>query len=351
MNKRVLSFLHPGAFRLFLAVTVLVSHSCRFDPGDWAVYTFFILSGYWISRMWENKYSRTDNPAVVFFISRLVRLLPVFLLANVVAAIVQRLVDPNFLGPNAQAWNWVPSLASNLLILGYSSLPHSQGALNVAWSLDVEMQFYIAFPVFVALLSRGRSAAFWTAFLGAACVAGLSIFLVQLYPSPRNLGCCGLYFFLGLMAARANWRPSEGTVSVVACAAVAFVAICWFVPEWRFLFENEKHGATALDYHHKRIAQAALAVFTAPVALFSVTQPSGARDRALGEFTYVMYLLHWPVIVLHSHYFAGLAPLTRVPSLLVAWLAIGALSLVVFRYLDQPIERVRKRWVSSRRAA
>jgi peptidoglycan/LPS O-acetylase OafA/YrhL len=85
--------------------------------------------------------------------------------------------------------------------------------------------------------------------------------------------------------------------------------------------------------------------------LFSVTQPSGARDRALGEFTYVMYLLHWPVIVLHSHYFAGLSPLTRIPSLLVAWLAIGALSLVVFRYFDQPIERVRKRWVSSRRAA
>ena len=329
---------------------VLVCDTSRFDPGDWAVYSFFVLSGYWIHRMWTDKYSRTDSPALVFMGSRLARLLPVFLLANAVSALVQRHNDPLFLHPASQGWPWALALASNLVILGYTSLPHSQGALHVAWSLDIEIQFYIAFPLAMALWSRARSPHLWRGIAFAACAAALVIYLLPVVPQYRNIACCGIFFLTGAAAAQSNWRPSESQVSVIIWAAVGFVALCWIIPEWRFLFENDKHGATPVDLHHKRIAQALLALFTAPVALFTVTRPSGPRDRALGEFTYVVYLMHWPVVLIHSFYFVKLPPLSRLPSIIGAWLVVALVSWVVFKYFDQPIERARKRWVSGRMA-
>jgi hypothetical protein len=37
--------------------------------GGWAVAMFFVLSGYWIARMWDEKYSREDTHYLTFVIS------------------------------------------------------------------------------------------------------------------------------------------------------------------------------------------------------------------------------------------------------------------------------------------
>jgi len=63
-----------------------------------------------------------------------------------------------------------------------------------------------------------------------------------------------------------------------------------------------------------------------------------------------MYLMHWPVILIHSYYFAMLPPLSRLPSIVAAWMVVATVSLAVYRYYDQPIERARKRWVAGRMA-
>ena len=41
-------------------------------------------------------------------------------------------------------------------------------------------------------------------------------------------------------------------------------------------------------------------------------------------------------------------PLQRIPSILVAWAAVAAATWMVFAYVDQPIERWRRRWVARR---
>jgi peptidoglycan/LPS O-acetylase OafA/YrhL len=296
--------------------------------------------------MWDEKYSKANAPIRIFLASRLMRLLPVFWLANIAATVGRIVIDPSFLSTPVHGWEWLQVMVANGAILGYSGILHSMGALNVAWSLDVELQFYLVFPFLIALLIRGRPAGFWTLFVAAICVLGLVRFLLPVDWEPRDLSDCGLYFLLGVMAARFDWKPSNLTATVLLWAAASAVAVCWFVPEWRCLLENEKHGATAIDYHHKHIAQAILALVTTPIAIFTVNRKSGSFDRSLGEFTYVVYLIHWPIMDLHAHYFADQSPLRRVPSLLAAWAAVAILSLLVFRYLDQPIERVRKRWVA-----
>ncbi len=332
-------------------MVVLACHSSRFDLGDWAVYTFFILSGYWIFRMWEEKYSKTAAPVATFYFSRVLRLLPVFWLANLLSALVQVSLDPQFLDPRgwsgAGLWQ---ALGSNFFILGYATVPHAAGALHAAWSLDIEMQFYVIAPLVFFLLSRPRAGTVWTFILLAGCVAGFGLFLAKPGPVYRQLGCYALLFFVGLIAARQAWRPSARWAYAAAGIGVLLVLICLLVPTWRPLVENAKHGATGLNEYHKRIFQAMLALAAAPFALFSVGQPSSKADRLLSELTYIVYLVQWPVMTAHGFLFGQLAPMERLPSVIGAWVLVGGISWLVFRYVDRPVEAWRKRYVQSRLA-
>ena len=348
MNNRATSLLQPGIFRLFLAILVLVNHSSRFDLGDWAVYTFFILSGYWIYRMWEEKYSKARAPYRLFICSRILRILPVFLLANLLSALVLAATHPVFPGPQ---WRWLYAAGSNLFLLGYANLPFSQGGLRVAWSLDVEMQFYLVFPFAFYLCTQARPLVLWKVLIGAGCIVGITVFFIPNDIGARNLTCYALYFLIGAAAARRNWRPSGKLADALLISMFCLVAFCWCSPDARQLFENAKHGATESGIHSKRVLQALLAIVTAPIALLSVRNHSSRFDRTLGEFTYVFYLMHWPVMMLHAYYFENLPPLQRLPSLLGAWTVVTVASLLIFQYFDQPIERTRKRWVANQVAA
>ena len=62
----------PGHFRVLLAALVVVSHMSSVEIGRPAVFVFFMLSGYWVLRMYEQKY-RPAAPVWVFYLSRIMR--------------------------------------------------------------------------------------------------------------------------------------------------------------------------------------------------------------------------------------------------------------------------------------
>jgi peptidoglycan/LPS O-acetylase OafA/YrhL len=343
----MLDRLRPGAFRFFLALVVLINHSCRIDLGDWAVYSFFTLSGYWIQRMWNQKYSSSTSPFLIFLVSRVFRLLPVFWVANLLSSVVQHYVDPSFLDPGVRGWPTLAAAASNIFILGYANLPHSQGALHAAWSLDVELQFYAVFAFAMLVLSRGGKKGFTEAIIAAACVAGLISFLIQPTQAARYLVYYGIFFFVGAMAERRDWIPSAPWAIASLGIVATLVILCMWEPGLRYLIENTKHGATEVELHHKRIFQISLALLSAPFALKTVRNRSGPTDRKVSELTYVVYLVQWPVMTLHSFYFVHLPPIQRIPSVLAAWVVVGLLSWLCFCLLDRPMEAARKRWVSA----
>jgi len=66
----------PDLFRNVLAMTVFAHHLTRFSIGNMAVYIFFVLSGYWIARMWVGRYAKSERPFSTFYLSRSLRLIP-----------------------------------------------------------------------------------------------------------------------------------------------------------------------------------------------------------------------------------------------------------------------------------
>lgn len=83
-----LSQMGPGTFRLLLATIVVITHYSALNLGGTAVDLFFVLSGYWVTRMWNLKYSLLDRPYAVFMRSRVWRLAPIFWLCSGLAIFI-----------------------------------------------------------------------------------------------------------------------------------------------------------------------------------------------------------------------------------------------------------------------
>jgi len=193
-------FTGPGMFRLFLALAVFFHHISSLAIGTAAVYVFFGLSGYWIFKMYSGRYSATKQRYFTYLASRAWRLLPVFLLINLgmLSFMLFRGTLPHYWPATSRAH----FILSNFLILGYSSL-HFQPIVP-AWSLDVEVEFYLVAPILILLLARLKFPVIWI------LIAGSISLVSALLHSPVPLLNFIVFFIVGMVAASANWKPQEG---------------------------------------------------------------------------------------------------------------------------------------------
>jgi len=105
---------------------------------------FFILSGYLITRLLLEAVDRNEQHILVnFYIKRSLRILPVFFLT--IAACVLLLPDYNYF------------FISTFLANYYFSFNPDPHPLRHFWSLAVEEQFYLVWPLLVLLLAGSKS--------------------------------------------------------------------------------------------------------------------------------------------------------------------------------------------------
>jgi peptidoglycan/LPS O-acetylase OafA/YrhL len=145
--------LRPGALCLALAFVVVGTHVGWLDsPSDGlAVAGFFMLSGCWVARLWDERYAHSTSPLLTFYLSRAWRIYPL--------AAIGTLTGYAFAGA---PW---PALVRDLLLL--PRLGVERPIDLPLWSLVVEAQFYAVAPVlFAALRRRPWAAAMVVASLG-----------------------------------------------------------------------------------------------------------------------------------------------------------------------------------------
>jgi len=321
----------PGALRLWLALVVVFHHVTRLEVGKAPVLVFFALSGYWVYKVWTARYAQTLQPWLTFIISRWWRLAPVMILAALasIAALVATgdgLVAAVRTMPLRQAF-------SSVFVLGYAQMPVRP--VGPAWSLDIEMQFYLAVPLLVLLVRRASA----VLALGAAYLAYTAG--IALYPE-LVLTSFLVPFVIGMVAARHEWTISPRIGEAGQALALALVALAWLSP-WRGLLLGSGEGAWWPSFN------ILLAALVLPQALVSVGRKGGARDHLWADQSYVVYMLHWPaILLLRGFVWDGAAG--RAMALAVLSLGVAALCWAVHRWYDRPINRARARWVESRRA-
>ena len=271
----------PGAFRVLLALMVVISHVTRFDIGRPAVMAFFILSGYWVGRMYHEKYAQ--HRVTLFYASRFFRIWPLYAASLLIAGAVYAMI-----GEGAR----LPSL-ENFYLFGVAG--RTDDPLGVSWSLDIELQFYALLPLIAAAMAwasgnRGKGIAVTLA--GAALFAA-GTFLQWQY------GLWTVFAFLpAFIAGYLIYRLPVFRSSSVAGFRAACVSVGLFLGAGLALYlMPATKGLLIKTIEHPfpgdwfAMGWAALLI---PFIAWNVRQKSNQLDRRLGDYSYSLYLAHFP---------------------------------------------------------
>lgn len=140
-------FTHLGAYHWLPEDAFIRQRVWRLMSGDTGVNIFFTLSGFLITRLLLREHARTGTIALRrFYIRRFLRLTPpfvVFVLINLVLALAG-VFD-----------TWLPGILISFVYL-YNFIPttYYDSALGHTWSLAVEEQFYLFWPLVLRSLGR-----------------------------------------------------------------------------------------------------------------------------------------------------------------------------------------------------
>jgi peptidoglycan/LPS O-acetylase OafA/YrhL len=295
--------------------------------GKWAVYVFFILSGYWLDQIYGSNYSQATHPIRTFYISRFLRVYPVFAVATLLAFFAQQLVQ----GGYHLAWQqW--------MLLGYSSLPFR--LLEPGWSLDIEVQFYIVFPLLFSLFRNGINVKRILP-LSILCVGGI----VAFGPLNSLVPYCG-FFAVGMAVSQYEWKPSSALWNIGLFASLALFVAVFAVPTLR----NSVLSTGKLSLFEEDLTplfDITFAVVTVPFLATNVTVRDTALGRHAGNLSFPLYLVHWVTLGPYVAWYGGLPVRERLVWFVLYLLVTALLTLVVYVTVDRPFENIRRRFINS----
>jgi len=195
-----------------------------FDPGNYGVFVFFIISGYIVPASLERKGSvRT------FWVSRLFRLYPLYLLAVGIAVALYLIHFGSLRGEDSDP---AASVLSQLLMM--SNVLGGQNLPNVVWSLSYEMVFYLLLTALFVARVHQRSSWYALAFAAAAvAIGGLlpQAYLTSNVATPRLIALVADLAVLSCVALAIVRRGMSRLLSA-AVAAVVAIALLAFNGTW-----------------------------------------------------------------------------------------------------------------------
>jgi peptidoglycan/LPS O-acetylase OafA/YrhL len=321
------------------AVLVVVLYHTGLLTGGWiGVEIFFVLSGYLITSLLTIEMDRTGGVNLVaFWRRRARRLLPgLFLLLAGVALYVRFISDPiayrsirrDIWGALTYSSNWLSIYGGG----GYWKQFSAPSPLNHMWSLAVEEQFYLLYPI-VAIFILRRSIRRWA--LPTLAVVALTWQLWMSFHASLDrfyLGSDTRAFGILVGACVALVGSERARQLAIWATPLAVAVLVWAV--WRF------DGASVSTFHGPFQL---VPVATAVVILGGSSIGKGSLVRVLsmrwltsiGRWSYGIYLIHWPIAEgLRVRYEMSRWPVTLIAVPLS--IAIAALS---FHTIESPIRR------------
>jgi peptidoglycan/LPS O-acetylase OafA/YrhL len=146
--------------RAFAIVFVMMTHYnwrgvSLMRTGYLGVDMFFVLSGFLITTLLLAEWERAGHISLRdFYARRALRLLPLLAVVLLVASIIVLTTRPGT--PGRPSWRFITATAFYFANWSHLYRPSPEGFLNPAWSLAIEEQFYLIWPiVLIGLLTLG----------------------------------------------------------------------------------------------------------------------------------------------------------------------------------------------------
>lgn len=272
-----------GWYRYGLALLVVQEHLWGEIPwaGHYAVFGFFLLSGYLMTRVLDRTYGWTRGGVGRYLLNRATRVYPMYWVVTALSAgLVLVLPDPMngaFRLP-ATTTEWI----SNVAIFGLDrTMPR---LVPPAWSLHVELTFYVLLALVLARTSL--AAALWCA-MSIALTVFLLVDGAPWQDRYYTLMAASLPFSLGAVIWHfAAWMP---TIRVPAMSAIvsAYALNLIGAGHWGDPMGGGLYIALALS--------AALVVGLSQRRGDRMPPVMATLDARLGELSFPIFLVHIPV--------------------------------------------------------
>jgi peptidoglycan/LPS O-acetylase OafA/YrhL len=296
-TKRVLEL---DGLRAFAILSVFLYHAFSLPLSWMGVDIFFVLSGFLITGILLERKLRPGYFSG-FYARRARRILVPYYLLLVLSSVL-------FGTAWIKQWYWYGFFASNVPS-AFHSVPHQ--SLDVLWSLAVEEQFYLLWPVAILFLSE--TALLWTAatlIVLAPVLRGIATSFVSTSAPIYHL----MPFRMDLLAAGAViallWRRSPDIIreipllgpTLVGCAGGALVSLSTYTS-----------FRTGSNSQFNNVVLYSLTLTVAVGLLLWSLQGKGLFPallrlrclRFLGRISYSMYLVHVCFIVLAERQFSN----------------------------------------------
>jgi peptidoglycan/LPS O-acetylase OafA/YrhL len=275
-----------------IAVTLVVLYHLTipgFGNAFLGVDIFFVISGYLMYKLY-----RPERGVLDFYMRRSRRLLPAYFVTIVVTVLVASLILlPIEFGQLADQAVFGSFFASNIgfwLANSYFSKSEFTPLLHL-WSLGVEIQFYLIVPLIIWLVRKKA----WL--LPTIIMGSLALCLLALQVSPKTsffmMPARVWEFGVGMLVARsATGNAGLRWLGPAAMAAMPLLLLLPLHPE-----------SPSVMYGHPASSAALACLLTALVLRFGVSDRffdniAGRAVRYLGDISYSVYLVHFPIIIL-----------------------------------------------------
>jgi peptidoglycan/LPS O-acetylase OafA/YrhL len=315
---------------------------------------FFVISGYLITGLLVGERERTGRLSFANFWGRRARrLLPAMFAMLAVTVLVWRFTGTAsvLLGLQRDAVstlfyfaNWHFAFAGQ----GYFDHLAAPSPLLHMWSLAVEEQFYLLWPLVVWAVMRGRTAAAGRRILRIVCLVGTAastLTLVVMTVSGGDLSRIyygtdtrSLALLVGALLALYLPLDSGAPAKLLHRAGFALLGVAGAAGlVWFFL---KVSGEASFLYHGGFLVVAILAAAVLAGLVGAPRGPLAAIQlfpplRQLGRISYGVYLWHWPVILFLTHARTGMSGNSLLALRAATTITISALS---WTLIEQPVQ-------------
>lgn len=267
-----------------------------FKSGFLGVDIFFVVSGFLMATLYKK------GQAISFYKRRMKRLLPAYYSTIIVTILVAALVTvPSDFKQVREQGYFALTFSSNIgfwLHNSYFSKAEFNPLLHL-WSLGVEIQFYLFIPL-VALVFR-RSKVLFIGCLFASLAACFLIITISPKTSFFMMPLRAWEFLLGYWIGLSNSTlfPTKGkTHSVFQWGALIALALIPLLPvNGQSLSMAQGHPATFALF----ICLVTVIVLKNGLPAAVTGSYIGRALEKLGDYSYSVYLVHFPVIVLSNY--------------------------------------------------
>lgn len=333
--------------RAIAVLAVILFHiDKRILPGGFVgVDVFFVISGFLITRNIAHELAAGRFSIAEFYRRRIKRIAPAMLLivaATVAAA--QWLMLPEDAQATSKSAVWSLGSLANVFFWRYTDTSYfatdsADVPLLHLWSLGVEEQFYIVWPLLLMLCYRRWRPG--TVIAVALAGAAASFLLAQVYfsrdPSfvyymlPTRAGelLLGAIVAVGVLNGVEKKIPRSWAMPLAVLGLSLLAGTLWLLTE-----NHPFPGLLAVP----PTAGTALLILAGHCGDNRIARLLGTRPLVwVGVASYSAYLWHWPLLSLYHYGYGRVTPVVGA-AILVLTLLLARLS---YRYVEQPARRTK----------